>query len=50
MRRLAFIHNDMAVNLLVADEAEDVLPKLRAAAAVVTEAAKQGQPETVAKM
>jgi uncharacterized protein (TIGR00730 family) len=50
MRRLAFIHNEMGVTLLVADEAEEVLPKLRAAAAVVTEAAKQGRPETVAKM
>jgi uncharacterized protein (TIGR00730 family) len=50
MRRLAFIHNEMGVNLLVADEVEEVLPKLRAAAAAVSEAEKQGQPETVAKM
>ncbi len=50
MRRLAFIHNEMGVTLLVADEPEDVLPRLRAAAAVVTETAKQGQAETVAKM
>jgi uncharacterized protein (TIGR00730 family) len=50
MRRLAFIHNEMGVTLLVADEPEDVLPKLRAAAGLVTEAAKQGQAETVAKM
>jgi uncharacterized protein (TIGR00730 family) len=50
MRRLAFIHNQMGVNLLVANEPDEVLPKLRAAAALVTEAAKQGEPETVAKM
>jgi uncharacterized protein (TIGR00730 family) len=50
MRRLAFIHTEMGVSLLVANEAEEVLPQLRAAAAVVTEAAKQGSPETVAKM
>jgi uncharacterized protein (TIGR00730 family) len=50
MRRLAFIHNEMSVSLLVADEAEEVLPKLRAAAAVVTDAATRGRPETVAKM
>jgi uncharacterized protein (TIGR00730 family) len=50
MRGLAFIHNEMGVNLLVANEPEDVLPALRAAAALVTEAAKHGEPETVAKM
>jgi uncharacterized protein (TIGR00730 family) len=50
MRRLAFIHNQMGVNLLVANEPDEVLPKLRAAAALVTEAAKQGEVETVAKM
>jgi uncharacterized protein (TIGR00730 family) len=50
MRRLAFIHNEMGVNLLVANEPEEVLPTLRGAAAMVTEAAKQGEVETVAKM
>jgi uncharacterized protein (TIGR00730 family) len=50
MGRLAFIHNETGVNLLVANQAEEVLPKLRAAAAVVTDAAKRGEPETVAKM
>jgi uncharacterized protein (TIGR00730 family) len=50
MSRLAFIHNEMGVNLLVASEVEEVLPKLRAAASLVTETAKQGRPETVAKM
>lgn len=50
MRRLAFIHNDKGVNLLVVNEPEEILPTLRAAAATVTEAATRGEPETVAKM
>jgi uncharacterized protein (TIGR00730 family) len=50
MRRLAFIHNESGVRMLVADRAEDVLPLLRAAAAPVTEAEKEGQRETVEKM
>ena len=50
MRRLAFIRAELAVALLVAERPEDVLPKLRAAAAEVGERAKQGEPETVERM
>jgi uncharacterized protein (TIGR00730 family) len=50
MRRLEFIRADLAVALLVAERPEDVLPKLRAAAAEVGEHAKQGEPETVERM
>ena len=50
MRRLEFIRADLAVALLVADRPEDILPKLRAAAAAVSESEKQGKPETVERM
>jgi uncharacterized protein (TIGR00730 family) len=50
MRGLAFIHNQGALNLLVADRTEDVLPKLRAAAANVSEQDKKGAPETLTRM
>jgi uncharacterized protein (TIGR00730 family) len=50
MRRLDFIRLELAVTLLSADRPEDVLPKLRAAAAAVSEAEKQGKPETVGRM
>lgn len=50
MRRLEFIRLELAVSLLVADTPEDILPKLRAAAAAVTEGEKQGKPETVERM
>jgi uncharacterized protein (TIGR00730 family) len=50
MRRLEFIRADLAVALLVADRPEDILPKLRQAAARVSESEKQGKPETVERM
>jgi hypothetical protein len=50
MRRLDFIRADLAVALLTADRPEDILPKLRQAAAGVSESAKQGRPETVERM
>lgn len=50
MRRLEFIRAELAVSLLVAERPEDVLPKLRTAAAAVTESEKQGKPETVERM
>ena len=50
MRRLEFIRLELGVTLLVAERPEDVLPKLRAAAAAVTESEKQGKPETVERM
>src|SRR5882672_4635765 len=50
MRRLEFIRLELGVTLLVADKPEDVLPKLRAMAAQVTEDEKQGKTETVERM
>ena len=50
MRRLDFIRLELGITLLVAERPEDVLPKLRAAAATVTESEKQGKPETVERM
>ena len=50
MRKLDFIRLELGVTLLVAERPEEILPKLRAWAAAVTEQAKQGAPETVAKM
>ena len=50
MRALDFIRLELGVTLLVADKPEDVLPKLRVAAAAVTESEKQGKPETVERM
>lgn len=50
MRRLEFIRLELGVTLLVAERPEDVLPKLRAAAAAVTESEKQGKPETVERL
>jgi len=50
MRALDFIRLELGVTLLVADKPEDVLPKLRASAAAVTESEKQGRPETVERM
>ena len=50
MRRLEFIRADLAVALLVADRPDDILPKLRQAAARVSESEKQGKPETVERM
>lgn len=50
MRTLDFIRLELSISLLVADKPEDVLPKLRGAAAQVGEAEKQGKPETVERM
>ena len=50
MRRSEFIRLELGVTLLVAEQVEEVLPKLRAAAAAVSEGEKQGRPETVEKM
>jgi uncharacterized protein (TIGR00730 family) len=50
MRRLEFIRAELSVALLVADTPEEILPKLRKAAAAVTEPAKRGKPETVERM
>jgi hypothetical protein len=37
-------------NLLVAETPEEILPKLRAAAAKVSEKEKRGSPETVERL
>ena len=50
MRKLDFIRHDMSFTLLVAETPAEVLPKLRQAAAVVTESEKQGKPETVERL
>jgi uncharacterized protein (TIGR00730 family) len=50
MRRLDFIRLELGVTLLVAERPEDVLPKLRAAVAAVSETEKRGKPETVRRM
>jgi uncharacterized protein (TIGR00730 family) len=50
MRRLEFIRAELGVKLLVANQPQEILPKLRAAAAAVTEDEKQGKPETVERM
>ena len=50
MRRLDFIRAELGVVLLVADTPDEVLPKLRAAAAQVSESEKEGKPETVERM
>ena len=50
MRRLDFIRLELGVTLLASEEPEGILPKLRAAAAAVTEGEKQGKPETVERM
>ena len=50
MRGMEFIRAEFAVALLVAKTPEEVLPKLRKAAADVTEREKRGKPETVERM
>jgi uncharacterized protein (TIGR00730 family) len=50
MRRLDFIRLELGITLLVAQRADDVLPRLRTAAAAITESEKQGKPETVERM
>jgi uncharacterized protein (TIGR00730 family) len=50
MRKLEFIRHDMSFTLLVAETPAEVLPKLRQAAAAVTESDKHGKPETVEKL
>jgi uncharacterized protein (TIGR00730 family) len=50
MRKLDFIRRDMSFSLLVAETPAEVLPKLRQAAAAVTESDKQGKPETVERL
>ena len=50
MRRLEFIRAGMAVDLLVAETVEDILPQLFAAARAVSEAEKEMAPAAAEKM
>jgi uncharacterized protein (TIGR00730 family) len=50
MRGMEFIRAELGVALLVADTPDEILPKLRKAAAQVSESEKQGKPETVERM
>jgi uncharacterized protein (TIGR00730 family) len=50
MRRLDFIRIELGITLLVAQRPDEVLPRLRAAAAQVSEGDKQGKRETVERM
>jgi uncharacterized protein (TIGR00730 family) len=49
MKTLGFIRPDLAIDLLVADEVKDILPKLRAFAQAV-HAKKQGAPATIERL
>ena len=49
MKTLGFIRPDLAIDLLVADEVKDILPKLRAFAQAV-QAKKQAAPETIERL
>jgi predicted Rossmann-fold nucleotide-binding protein len=50
MKRLEFIRAGLTINLLVADRAEDILPKLREAARVVAEPQKEMTPAAAERM
>jgi uncharacterized protein (TIGR00730 family) len=50
MKRLEFIRPHMAVDFLVAERVEDILPKLHAAARAVSEAEKEMAPIAAEKM
>ncbi len=50
MEQMQFIRAGLTVNLLVADRAEDILPKMRAALHGVTEAEKEMQTAEVARL
>jgi uncharacterized protein (TIGR00730 family) len=50
MERLQFIRENLSINLLVADRVEDVLPKLSAAAALVSDAEKEMTPLAAERM
>jgi uncharacterized protein (TIGR00730 family) len=50
MDRAGYIHSAARLTYLVADNVEDILPALRAAAATVPEDEKAGEPATVERM
>jgi uncharacterized protein (TIGR00730 family) len=50
MRATAFIRPNLAVDILKAERVEDILPTLRAAAALASEATKQLSPEVARRL
>jgi uncharacterized protein (TIGR00730 family) len=50
MERLQFIRKNLAINLLVADRVEEILPKLNTAAAAVSDAEKEMTAATAERM
>jgi uncharacterized protein (TIGR00730 family) len=50
MKKLDFIRANLSIDLLVADEVEEILPKLIAAARAVSEAEKEMTPLTAERM
>lgn len=50
MRTTAFIRQGLAVDILKADRVEDILPRLRAAAAAAPDADKKMAPEVASRM
>ena len=50
MRATAFIRPTLSVDILMAERVEDILPKLRAAAAQVPEAEKQLTPSIARRL
>jgi uncharacterized protein (TIGR00730 family) len=50
MRALDFIRLELGVTLLVAERPDEILPKLRDAAAQVSEGEARGKPETVERL
>jgi uncharacterized protein (TIGR00730 family) len=50
MRTTAFIRQGLTVDILKADRVEDILPRLRSAAAAASDASKQMAPEVASRM
>lgn len=50
MRALKFVHNELNLNLLVADKVGDILPMLEKAAAAVPEEAKKMEPTAAERL
>ncbi|MFB6463986.1 TIGR00730 family Rossman fold protein [Bradyrhizobium tunisiense] len=50
MRQIEFIRTGLSVDILKADRVEDILPKLKSAAAQIAEAEKQLAPDIVRKL
>ena len=50
MNRDGFIHSGMQLNYLVTDDVEAILPMLTAAAALVSDEEKAGEPAAVERL